>query len=125
MRRMYDENEIKSIASEAGGGKLYMHNVEIKSANSYELPTLKFRYINKSNLPLSKSDLEKAQYSAFNLFLNGDDTTTVPPSLYIAQNFNFASNYIEVFYLKNYPGGDDTNVRITGDYTINDTVTEL
>ena len=29
MRRMYDENEIKSIASESGGGKLYMHNLSI------------------------------------------------------------------------------------------------
>ena len=32
MRRMYDENEIKSIASEAGGGsggKLYLHNLSI------------------------------------------------------------------------------------------------
>lgn len=27
MRRMYDENEIKSIASESGGGKLYLHEV--------------------------------------------------------------------------------------------------
>ena len=27
MRRMYDENEIKSIASESGGGKLYRHYV--------------------------------------------------------------------------------------------------
>ena len=27
MRRMYDEDEIKSIASEAGGGKLYRHYV--------------------------------------------------------------------------------------------------
>ena len=27
MKRMYDENEIKSIASESGGGKLYRHYV--------------------------------------------------------------------------------------------------
>ena len=27
MKRMYDENEIKSIASESGGGKLYRHDV--------------------------------------------------------------------------------------------------
>ena len=31
MRRMYDENEIKSIASESGGGKLYIHRVTLKS----------------------------------------------------------------------------------------------
>ena len=38
MKRMYDENEIKSIASESGGGKLYIHRVSLKSglANSGE-----------------------------------------------------------------------------------------
>ena len=30
MKRMYDENEIKSIASESGGGKLYIHRVSLK-----------------------------------------------------------------------------------------------
>ena len=29
MKRMYDENEIRQIASEAGGGKLYLHHVKI------------------------------------------------------------------------------------------------
>ena len=29
MRRMYDENEIKSIASESGGGKLYRHEIKL------------------------------------------------------------------------------------------------
>ena len=29
MKRMYDENEIKSIASESGGGKLYFHDITI------------------------------------------------------------------------------------------------
>ena len=32
MKRMYDENEIKSIASESGGGKLYAHNLYIGEA---------------------------------------------------------------------------------------------
>lgn len=33
MRRMYDENKIKSIASECGGGgKLYIHRVSLKSS---------------------------------------------------------------------------------------------
>lgn len=27
MKRMFDENEIKQIASEAGGGKLYLHKI--------------------------------------------------------------------------------------------------
>ena len=29
MKRMYDENEIKSIASESGGGKLYRHEITL------------------------------------------------------------------------------------------------
>ena len=29
MKRMYDENEIKSIASKYGGGKLYLHKLSI------------------------------------------------------------------------------------------------
>lgn len=33
MRRMYDENEIKSIASESGGGKLYKHIIKIDDTN--------------------------------------------------------------------------------------------
>ena len=33
MRRMYDENEIKSIASESGGGKLYKHVIDIQFAD--------------------------------------------------------------------------------------------
>ena len=33
MKRMYDENEIKSIASEAGGGKLYKHRLSLKTTD--------------------------------------------------------------------------------------------
>lgn len=29
MKRMFDENEIRQIASEAGGGKLYLHHIKI------------------------------------------------------------------------------------------------
>ena len=45
MRRMYDENEIKSIASESGGGKLYLHDVTIKNKSGAALPIAKFKYI--------------------------------------------------------------------------------
>lgn len=34
MRRMYDENEIKQIASESGGGKKYYHCVEVGFAGT-------------------------------------------------------------------------------------------
>lgn len=34
MKRMYDENEIKSIASESGGGKLYKHAIIFQFSNS-------------------------------------------------------------------------------------------
>ena len=36
MKRMYDEYEIKSIASEAGGGKLYIHRVTLKSGGPFK-----------------------------------------------------------------------------------------
>lgn len=36
MRRMYDENEIKSIASESGGGKLYIHRVSLKAGGPFK-----------------------------------------------------------------------------------------
>ena len=29
MKKMFDENEIRKIASEAGGGKLYLHHIKI------------------------------------------------------------------------------------------------
>lgn len=31
MKRMFDENEIRQIASEAGGGKLYKHHIKISA----------------------------------------------------------------------------------------------
>lgn len=44
MRRMYDENEIKSIASESGG-KLYAHNIRISEA--FGLTLTVYRSTNK------------------------------------------------------------------------------
>ena len=38
MKRMYDENEIKSIASESGGGKLYLHSLK-GADNAYIIAT--------------------------------------------------------------------------------------
>lgn len=45
MKRMYDENEIKSIASESGGGKLYAHNIRISEA--FRLSFTVYRPTNK------------------------------------------------------------------------------
>lgn len=45
MKRMYDENEIKSIASESGGGKLYAHNITISEA--FRLSFTVYRSTNK------------------------------------------------------------------------------
>lgn len=43
MKRMYDENEIKSIASESGGGKWYLH---ILSISDPETAQVQLRIIN-------------------------------------------------------------------------------
>lgn len=126
MRRMYDENEIKSIASESGK-KLYFHSTTIQNGNSdYNIPILKFNCITTNGLSLTKNDLSNAAKFAFNLFLTGNDETTVPPKVYIAESFIVAPNYIEVSYLDAYPGSDTfLTTRIAGNYLIIDSVTEL
>ena len=122
----WTENEIKSIASESGK-KLYFHSTTIQNGNSdYNIPILKFNCITTNGLSLTKNDLSNAAKSAFNLFLTGSDETTVPPKVYIAESFIVAPNYIEVSYLDAYPGSDTfLTTRITGNYLIIDSVTEL
>lgn len=122
----WTENEIKSIASESGK-KLYFHSTTIQNGDSdYNIPILKFNCITTNGLSLTKNDLSNAAKSAFNLFLTGNDETTVPPKVYIAESFIVAPNYIEVSYLDAYPGSDTfLTTRITGNYLIIDSVTEL
>ena len=127
MKRMYDENEIKSIASEAGGGKLYLHAVKVKSSGFYGVPALDFKVISTSNTKITKDNINKAK-GAFDMILSGDDAT-MPPNLYIARSFIAYPNSVQVSYFKTYPTKSDSTSSIEigsgGNYSVTDVVTEL
>ena len=126
MKRMYDENEIKSIASESGG-KLYLHSVKVKSSGIYGVPALDFKVISTSNTKITKDNLNKTK-GAFDMILSGDDAT-MPPNLYIARSFLASPNSVSVSYFKTYPTKSDSTSTIEigsgGNYSVADVVTEL
>ena len=126
MRRMYDENEIKSIASESGG-KLYLHAVKVKSSGIYGVPALDFKLISTSNTKITKDNLNKTK-GAFDMILSGDDAT-MPPNLYIARSFLATPDHVSVSYFKTYPTKSDSTSSIDigsgGNYSVADVVTEL
>ena len=129
MRRMYDENEIKSIASEAGGGKLYLHAVKVKSSGMYGVPALDFKFISTSNTPITKDDIIKNKSApAFDLILSGDDAT-MPPFLYIARSFLATTDHVNVSYFKTYPTKSNSvssiDIGSGGNYSVTDVITEL
>ena len=127
MKRMYDENEIKSIASEYGGGKLYLHAVKVKSSGIYGVPALDFKVISTSNTKITKDNINKAK-GAFDMILSGDDAT-MPPNLYIARSFLASPNSVSVSYFKTYPTKSDSTSSIEigsgGNYSVADVITEL
>ena len=124
MKRMYDEKEIKDIASEAGG-KLYLHAVKVKSSGIYGVPAFEFKFISTSNTPVTKDNINKAK-CVFDMILSGDDTS-MPPNLYIARSFFASPNSVNVSYLKTYPTNTISNIDIGsgGNYSVQDVVTEL
>ena len=128
MKRMYDENEIRQMASEAGGGKLYLHAVKVKSSGIYGVPAFDFKFISTSNTPITKDNIYKTINSkpAFDMILSGDDAT-VPPNLYIARSFVASPNSVSVSYLKTYPTNTTSSIEIGsgGNYSVADVVTEL
>ena len=125
MKRMFDEKEIKDIASEAGGGKLYLHSVKVKSSGIYGVPALDFKVISTSNTKITKDNINKTK-GAFDMILSGDDAT-MPPNLYIVRSFFVAPNGVNVSYLKTYPTNTISNIDIGsgGNYSVADVVTEL
>ena len=127
MKRMFDENEIRQIASEAGGGKLYLHAVKIKSSGIYGVPAFDFKVISTSNTKITKDNLNKTK-GAFDMVLSGDDAT-MPPFLYIARSFLATPNSVTVSYFKTYPTKSDSTSSIEigsgGNYSVTDVITEL
>ena len=129
MKRMYDEKEIKSIASESGGGKLYLHAVKVKSSGIYGVPAFDFKLISTSNTPITKDNIIKNKSaSAFDMILSGDDAT-MPPFLYIARSFLATPDHVNVSYFKTYPTKSDSTSSIDigsgGNYSVTDVITEL
>ena len=124
MRRMYDENEIKDIAAQAGG-KLYLHSVKVKSSGIYGVPAFDFKVISTSNTKITKDNMNKVA-GAFDMILSGDDAT-MPPNLYIARSFLAAPDGLNVSYLKTYPTNTLSNINIGsgGNYSVADVITEL
>ena len=126
MKRMYDEKEIKDIASEAGG-KLYLHAVKIKSSGTYGVPALDFKVISTSNTKITKDNLNKTK-GDFDMILSGDDAT-MPPNLYIARSFLASPDHVTVSYFKTYPTRSDSQSSIDigsgGNYSVTDVITEL
>ena len=105
MKRMYDENEIKSIASESGGGKLYVHNIEIRRTGNYGIPVFTCQILNSRASQLEIKDFQdhKNVGCIVNAKMQGVNETIVPPTTYIAWN------QIDILTVSNVP----TKVAIT------------
>ena len=119
MRRMYDENEIKSIASEAGGGKLYLHYI-IGNASNYTfnvcLYTTSSEPINSNDKAFNVLNIGQYQNRIIPGYFNGDkkyccgvifDKTLGAPAVRVEYLSETGSNVVE-----------DANIN-------NDIVTEL
>ena len=85
MKRMYDENEIKSIASESGGGKLYLHNIYLMRKTT-GMPKFTCQVLSSRSDKLQLLDFKGNVGFITNAKIFGKDETTVPGNYYIAKN---------------------------------------
>ena len=72
MRRMYDQNEIKDIASEAGG-KLYLHKI-IASYQNHS-GDIYLSIINNSNTPITDNQIKTYVGNGISAYYNGSEGT--------------------------------------------------
>ena len=123
MRRMYDENEIKSIASESGGGKLYLHDVTIKNKEGAALPLVKFKYISTDN---TKFSIDKFNFfKCFDIYATNNET---PPTYYGVKDISKGASSLSVTYYTTYPFTVTSTAQLPvqiADTLINDNVVEL
>ena len=123
MRRMYDENEIKSIASESGGGKLYLHDVIIKNKEGAALPLVKFKYISTDN---TKFSIDKFNFlKCFDIYATNNST---PPTFYGVKDISKGASSLSVTYYTTYPFVVTSTAQLPvqiADTAINDNVFEL
>ena len=128
MRRMYDENEIKSIASESGGGKLYFHDITISDTapgSSHRLKIIilsskaeKFTIndiINSKSTIIPKNFINYSTHTAYEVNTIMFDTS-VPDE----------PGSISVYYFDKYPyATNSTTYYELNSYKISDNVSEL
>lgn len=80
----WTQEEIKSIASESGGGKLYVHNIQFKrTSGDYGLPVFNCQVINSKAAKLQPIDFKGNVGCIVNTQLTGMNETSVPPAKYI------------------------------------------
>lgn len=134
----WTENEIKSIASESGGGKLYVHNIEIRRTGDYSIPVFTCQILNSRASQLKLSDFQDRQNEGciVNAKMNGANESTVPPTTYIARNqieiltVDNIPTKVAITFEKTYPFKDSEYTVFEFDLTdgntsYSDTVTEL
>ena len=124
MKRMYDEKEIKDIASEAGGGgKLYMHDVTIKNKDGAALPIAKFKYISTDN---TKFSVDKFNFQkCFDIYATDNST---PPTFYGVRDMTIGASSGSVTYYTTYPFSVTSTATLPfqiADIATNDNVVEL
>ena len=121
MKRMFDENEIRQIASEAGGGKLYLHKLsivipegsqaqlKILSQDSSKITRVTNELLIKMISGLASNSFPPAYSNIYEMAVVNDNTLSL--SVYNSYPFNVTQ--------KTYYDIDLSQARIT------DAVTEL
>lgn len=121
MRRMYDENEIKSIASESGGGKLYLHKLNITDSGQEKIIKLLFINTDSGKITSITPELLNTAIKS-NMVIKSNTTTTY----YECKEVSTAGDFVMVEYYTTYPFAvSSTNSDAIQSPTMDDTVTEL
>lgn len=129
MRRMYDENEIKLIASEAGGGggKLYMHDIALTMKTSND-GIFKCKVLSTRSTAYERTDLN---INFADIVLEKSFHNGVVPTYYEVKTFYQSvpnSDSITIDYFSSYPFSvtqHETKQFTVENSDFNDTVTEL
>ena len=125
MRRMYDENEIKSIASESGGGKLYRHHLSLKATDGSIFSGDRF---STTPTKFSVGDMEDIGF-----LVNKEAYINSPDGLSNTYNlieeladgvYSQEPDQMVLWYFPTYPGVDHTAKNFPKT-SFKDTVTEL
>lgn len=122
----------------SGGGKLYVHNIEIRRTSNYNIPGFTCQILNSRAAQLELTDFQDRQNLGciVNAKMNGANETTVPPNTYIAWNQidiltdNNVPTKVAITFEQTYPFTDAGfgvfEFDLTdGNTSYSDTVTEL